>query len=101
VNWCPISGGIIADVGTVDTLRYAPGLERYQHKGEDHFLTFSCYGREPHLGTPIAKDAFLLSLELTRQSYGFDGLGFVVMPGTFTFSYSEPPDHETSFATAI
>jgi hypothetical protein len=47
------------------------------------------------------KDTFLLSLELTRQSYGFDGLGFVVKPGTFTFSYSEPPNHETSFATAI
>ncbi len=92
MNWCPISGGLIA---RCRHRRHNPvmplGLKRYQHEGEDHFLTFGCYGREPHLGTPHAKDSFLLSLELTRQSYGFDVLGFVVMPGTFTFSYPSHP----------
>lgn len=56
------------------------GLKHYQHESEDHFLTFCYYGREPHLGTPHAKDTFLFSLELIWQSYGFEMLGYVVMP---------------------
>ena len=77
------------------------GLKRYQHEGQDHFVTFSCYGREPHLGTAHAKDTFLLSLELTRQSYGFEVMGYVVMPEHVHLLVSEPPDHEIPLATAI
>jgi putative transposase len=77
------------------------GLKRYQHEGEDHFLTFSCYRREPHLSTALAKDTFLLSLELTRQSYGFEVLGYVVMPEHVHLLVSEPPNHDIPLATAI
>ena len=77
------------------------GLKRYQHEGEDHFLTFNCYSREPHLGHPQARDTFLLSLELMRQSYGFDVLGYVVMPEHVHLLVSEPSGHEGSLATAI
>ena len=77
------------------------GLKRYQHEGEDHFVTFSCYGRDTYLGTSPAKDTFLLSLELTRQNYGFEVLGYVVMPEPVHLLVSEPPDHEVSLATAI
>ncbi len=77
------------------------GLKRYQHEGEDHFLTFSCYRREPHLSTAHAKDTFLLSLELTRQNYGLEVLGYVVMPEHVHLLVSEPPDHEIPLATAI
>ena len=65
------------------------------------FVTFSCYGREPHLRTANAKDTFLLSLELTRQSYGFEVLGYVVMPEHIHLLVSEPPDHEIPLATAL
>ena len=67
------------------------GLKRYQHEGEDHFLTFSCYRREPHLSTARAKDTFLLSLELTRQNYGFEVSDMSSCPSTFTFSYPSHP----------
>lgn len=76
-------------------------LKRYQHEGEEDFLTFSCYGRKPHLDTPYASEAFLLSLELTRQNYGLEVLGYVVMPEHVHLLVSEPLDHETSLASAI
>jgi putative transposase len=56
------------------------GLKRYQQEGDDHFITFSCYNREPHLATPKSKDIFLDSLEQTRKRYNFEVLGYVVMP---------------------
>ena len=43
------------------------GLRRYQHEGDDHFITFSCYRREPYFAMPDARDTFLASLELMRQ----------------------------------
>lgn len=99
---CPISGGIIARCGCRRYNSVVPlGLKRYQYEGEDHFLTFSCYGREPYLGPPHAKDRFLLSLELTRQSYGFEVLGYVVMPEHVHLLVSEPSHQEGSLATAI
>ena len=32
------------------------GLKRYQQEGDDHFVTFSCYRREPHFVTLLSKD---------------------------------------------
>jgi hypothetical protein len=34
------------------------GLKRYQHEGDDHFITFSCYRREPYFTTTASKDIF-------------------------------------------
>ncbi len=56
------------------------GLKRFQREGDDHFITFSCYRREPYLATSDSKDIFLDSLELTRRRYNFEVLGYVVMP---------------------
>jgi putative transposase len=46
-------------------------LERFQHAGGFHFLTFSCHGRLPYLATAAACDLFERSLEMVRRRYVF------------------------------
>ena len=70
------------------------GLTRFQREGDDHFITFSCYRREPYLATAASKDIFLDSLELTRKRHKFEVLGYVVMPEHVHLLLSEPLDHE-------
>ncbi len=65
-------------------------LKRYQHEGDDHFVTFSCDGREPYLNTPVARDIFLTSLEMTRKRSELEVLGYVVMPEHVHLLLSEP-----------
>jgi putative transposase len=65
-------------------------LKRYQHEGDDHFVTFSCYRREPYLATPEAREIVECSLEATRRRYEFDVLGYVVMPEHVHLLVSEP-----------
>jgi putative transposase len=74
------------------------GLKRYQHEGDDHFITFSCYNREPYFTTPSSKDTFLDSLEQTRHRYKFEVLGYVVMPEHVHLLLSEPPEDNLSKA---
>jgi putative transposase len=69
-------------------------LKRYQHEGDDHFITVSCYHRQPYFNTPQARKIALTSLEATRQRYEFEVLGYVVMPEHVHLLLSEPPDHE-------
>lgn len=73
-------------------------LLRYQSEGDNHFITFSCHDRKPYLGTPAVRDLFLDSLELTRQRYGFEVLGYVVMPEHVHLVVSEPRDELLSKA---
>ena len=56
------------------------GLVRYQKTGDLHFVTFSCYQRQPYLGTPAPRDLFERSLEIMRRRYGFFVTAYVVMP---------------------
>jgi putative transposase len=65
-------------------------LKRYQQSGDGHFLTFSCHGRCPYLGTAEARDLFLASLESIRRSYVFHLFGYVVMPEHVHLLMSEP-----------
>jgi putative transposase len=74
------------------------GLKRYQQEGDDHFITFSCHGRQPYLSSSTSKDIFLDSLELTRRRYGFEVLGYVVMPEHVHILLSEPPEEPLSKA---
>ena len=67
-------------------------------RGDDHFITFSCYAREPYLATTKAKDTFLDSLEQTRHKYNFDVLGYVVMPEHVHLLLGEPSDAPLSKA---
>ena len=66
------------------------GLVRYQQTGDLHFVTFSCYRRQPYLRTPAARDLFVASLERMRQRYQFVVTGYVVMPEHVHLLMSEP-----------
>ncbi len=65
-------------------------LVRYQQAGELHFITFSCYRRLPHLGSPAARETFERSLEAMRRRYGFFITAYVVMPEHVHLLVSEP-----------
>jgi putative transposase len=66
------------------------GLIRYQQTGGFHFLTFSCHGRLPHLGSGAARNLFERSLEVMRIRYDFVVCGYVVMPEHVHLLISEP-----------
>ena len=66
------------------------GLVRYQQAGHLHFVTFSCYHRQPHLGSRAARDLFERSLEAMRVRYDFFVAGYVVMPEHVHLLVSEP-----------
>jgi len=55
------------------------GLSRYQQTKDLHFITFSCYRRQPRLASPAASAVFEQALEQTRLTYAFGILGYVVM----------------------
>jgi putative transposase len=66
------------------------GLHRYYGAQDLHFITGSCYRREPELGTPQRRDLFLQISEQVRKRYNFVVLGYVVMPEHFHLLISEP-----------
>jgi putative transposase len=55
-----------------------------------HFVTFSCYHRQPKLAFARARDAFERSLEETRRAYGLCVAGYVVMPEHVHLLVTEP-----------
>ena len=65
-------------------------LKHFQESGQLHYLTFSCYHRQPKLGTPAPRDLFVKRLETVRQQYGLFVYGFVVMPEHVHLLLSEP-----------
>jgi putative transposase len=65
-------------------------LKRYYGAGDRHFITCSCYHRQPWLGSASRRDLFLAVLEQVRQRYAFVVLGYVVMPEHFHLLVSEP-----------
>ena len=65
-------------------------LVRYQHCGDMHFLTFSCYRRLPYLATPEAMNLFEDALERIRKKYKFVVAGYVVMPEHIHLLVNEP-----------
>ena len=66
------------------------GLKRHYGGGDAHFITCSCYHREPWLDSELRRDLFLSILEDTRKRYRFVVLGYVVMPDHFHLLISEP-----------
>ena len=74
-------------------------LVRYQQSGDLHFITFSCYRRQPHLGVASARDLFERSLETMRLRYDFFISGYVVMPEHIPLLVSEP--RKAIFAKAL
>jgi putative transposase len=66
------------------------GLKRYQDTGDLHFITFSCYHRQPFLSTANACRVFEETLEDVRRWYGLYVKGYVVMPEHVHLLVSEP-----------
>jgi putative transposase len=75
------------------------GLIRFQQCGDFHFLTFSCFHRLPHLGTPAARNLFEAALERIRIRYGLTVAGYVVMPEHVHLLVSGP--REGTLAQAV
>ena len=67
------------------------GLRRFQESGQSHFVTFSCYRRQPSFATAALRDQFLLCLEDMRRAFGLCVYGYVVMPEHVHLLLSEPP----------
>ncbi len=65
-------------------------LHRYYGSGFLHFITTSCYQRQPWLGTAQRRDLFLRTLEQVRRRYHFVVVGYVVMPEHVHLLLSEP-----------
>ncbi len=65
-------------------------LKRFYGSGDLHFITCSCFRRQPFLGTPTRRDLFLTVLEQVRKRYAFVLVGYVVMPEHIHLLISEP-----------
>ncbi|MBZ5613004.1 MAG: transposase [Acidobacteriia bacterium] len=65
-------------------------LKRYYGAGDLHFITCSCYRRQPLLGTAHRRDLLLTVLEQMRRCYQFVVAGYVVMPEHIHLLISEP-----------
>ncbi|MBS1802777.1 MAG: transposase [Acidobacteria bacterium] len=66
------------------------GLHRFQQNGNFHFITFSCYHRQPNLRTAATRHLFESALERIRQRYQFVVIGYVVMPEHVHLLVNEP-----------
>jgi REP-associated tyrosine transposase len=77
------------------------GLVRYQKSGVFHFLTFSCYRRDPLLAGPGAFEIFVSELEKVRRSYGFVVAGYVLMPEHVHLLIGEPLRSSLSVALQV
>src|SRR5579864_949420 len=66
------------------------GLKRFHETRGLHFLTFSCYHRQPSLQTAAACTTFLSALERVRQSHSLCVYGYVVMPEHVHLLVNEP-----------
>jgi putative transposase len=65
-------------------------LKRYQQARDLHFITFSCYRRQPLLASARAKGLFEQALEQARRVYRFHVTGYVIMPEHVHLLISEP-----------
>jgi REP element-mobilizing transposase RayT len=65
-------------------------LHRYYGTHDLHFITSSCYRRQPELGSAWRRDLFVKILEEARRKYGFVVHGYVVMPEHIHLLITEP-----------
>src|ERR1700684_1828748 len=75
------------------------GLHRFYGGNDLHFLTFSCYRRQPLFKNEEGRDLFLKILERVRRRFRFVVLGYVVMPEHVHLLVSEP--QRETLSTAI
>jgi putative transposase len=77
----------------------AEGLRRFYGGNDLHFLTFSCYERQPFLSSGARRDLFLETLERICRRYRLVVSGYVVMPEHVHLLVSEP--QRETLSTAI
>ncbi len=65
-------------------------LKRFQETGENHFITFSCYHRQPNFKSAAACEVFVSSLERIPKSYRLSIYGYVLMPEHVHLLVNEP-----------
>jgi REP-associated tyrosine transposase len=63
------------------------GLRRYYGAGDLHFITCSCYHREPWLDSAERRDLFLNILEEVRKEHRFCRFGIRRHAGALSFAY--------------
>ena len=66
------------------------GLRRYHDTGRSHFITFSCYRRQPNFVNAAVYDLFPTCLEEMRRRFAMRVYGYVVMPEHVHLLLSEP-----------
>ena len=66
------------------------GLRRFHESQQSHFVTFSCYHRQPKFNSPEACDLFVQCLEEMRHRFAMRIYGYVVMPEHVHILVSEP-----------
>ena len=66
------------------------GLRRFQESGQSHFVTFSCYRRQPNFVSAAVYDLFPRCLEDMRRRFDMRVYGYVVMPEHVHLLLSEP-----------
>jgi len=74
-------------------------LHRFYGARDLHFLTFSCYRRQPLFCSATRCDLFLEILERARRRYRLVVFGYVVMPEHVHLLLSEP--QRATLSTAI
>lgn len=66
------------------------GLKRFHQSGQTHFLTFSCFRRQPLFADALARQTFEQALERIRRSFRLCIYGYVVMPEHIHLLIGEP-----------
>ena len=66
------------------------GLRRFHQSRQSHFVTFSCYRRQPNFADARIYDLFLACLEPMRRRFALRIYGYVVMPEHVHLLLSEP-----------
>jgi REP element-mobilizing transposase RayT len=66
------------------------GRKRFQQARQLHFITFSCYRRQPRLNTPESRRVFERQLEVSRRRVDASIYGYVVMPEHVHLLVNEP-----------
>lgn len=77
------------------------GLVRYYGTGRLHFITGSCYRRQPQLHAARRRDLFLRILEQTRRKYRSVVHGYVLMPEHFHLLVAEPEAGDPSVVMKV
>ena len=77
------------------------GLSRRQTSGNFHFITFSCYDRQPLLEAGNGYAIFESELEIVRKQYLFVVAGYVLMPEHVHLLTNEPRNGTLAIALQV